>query len=80
MKVNFAYRGFPGGSVIKNLPAKARDAGDVCSIPGSIKSPAGGIATHSTILVWRIPQRGLVVYSPLSCKELLNMHKGGLFM
>ena len=40
---------FPGGSVVKNLPAKARDAG---SIPGSGRSPRGG---HASILAWRIP-------------------------
>ena len=33
-------RGFPGGSVVKNLPAKA---GDVGLIPGSGRSPGGGI-------------------------------------
>ena len=32
-------RGFPGGSVVKNLPAKAGDSG---SIPGSGKSPGEG--------------------------------------
>ena len=31
--------GFPGGSVVKNLPANARDVG---SIPGSGRSPGGG--------------------------------------
>ena len=31
--------GFPGGSVVKNLPANAGDTG---SIPGSGKSPKGG--------------------------------------
>ena len=31
--------GFPGGSVLKNLPAKAGDAG---SIPGSGRSPGEG--------------------------------------
>ena len=31
--------GFPGGSVVKNLPAKAGDAG---SIPGSGRSPGEG--------------------------------------
>ena len=30
---------FPGGSVIKNLPV---NAGDMCSIPGSGRSPEGG--------------------------------------
>ena len=31
--------GFPGGSVVKNLPANAGDTG---SIPGSERSPGGG--------------------------------------
>ena len=34
--------GFPGGSVVKNLPANAGDAGDMDSIPGLGRSPAGG--------------------------------------
>ena len=33
------WRGFPGGLVIKNLPASAGDAG---SIPGSGRSPGEG--------------------------------------
>ena len=32
--------GFPGGSAVKNLPAKAKDAGDTGSIPG--RSPGEG--------------------------------------
>ena len=31
--------GFPGGSVVKNPPPNARDAG---SVPGSGRSPGGG--------------------------------------
>ena len=31
--------GFPGGAVVKNLPAKAGDLRDLCSIPGSGRSP-----------------------------------------
>ena len=27
------------------------------------------MATHSNILSWRIPQRGLAGYSPCGCKE-----------
>ena len=34
--------GFPGDSVVKNLPAKARDTGDIGSIPGLERSPAEG--------------------------------------
>ena len=34
-----AYMGFPGGSVVKNLPA---NAGDIGSIPGWGRSPGEG--------------------------------------
>ena len=33
---------FPGGSVVKNLPANVGDAGDVGSVPGLGRSPGGG--------------------------------------
>ena len=35
-------QGFPGGSVVKNLPAPAGDARNVGSVPGSGRSPGGG--------------------------------------
>ena len=34
--------GFPGGSVVKNMPAKAGDIGGMDSILGSGRSPIGG--------------------------------------
>ena len=34
--------GFKGGSVVKNPPANAGDAGDKAWIPGSGRSPGGG--------------------------------------
>ena len=34
--------GLPGGTVVKNLPANARDTGDLGLIPGSGRSPGGG--------------------------------------
>ena len=34
--------GFPGGSVVKNTPANAGDAGDVGSVPGLGRSPGVG--------------------------------------
>ena len=34
--------GFPGGSVVKDLPASAGDTGDMGLIPGSGGSPGGG--------------------------------------
>ena len=50
--------GFPGGLVVKNLPANAGDAGDVVvgSIPGWGNSLEKEMATHSSILAWNIPQ------------------------
>ena len=35
-------KGFPGGSVVKNLATNARDAGDAGFTPGSGRSPGGG--------------------------------------
>ena len=43
--------GFPGGSVVKNLPANAGDAG---LIPGSGRSLEKGMGTHSSNLAWEI--------------------------
>ena len=37
--------GFPGGSVVKNLPANARRLGDAGLIPGLGRSPGGGHGT-----------------------------------
>ena len=33
---------FPGGTVVKNLPARARDVRDPGSVPESGRSPGGG--------------------------------------
>jgi len=41
--------------VVKNPPANAGDIRDGGSIPGLGRSPGGGMATHSSILTWRIP-------------------------
>ena len=48
----YVCMGFPGGSVVKNLPANARDT-DV--IPGSGRSPGEG---NGRILTWEIMERG----------------------
>ena len=37
-----AQKGFPDGSVVKNLPARARAAGDAGLIPGLGRSPGEG--------------------------------------
>ena len=47
--------GFPGGAVVKNLPANAGDAGNAGFIPGLGRSPGVGNGNHSSILSWRIP-------------------------
>ena len=36
------FRGFPGGSMVKNLPANAGDAKGAGLIPGSERSPGEG--------------------------------------
>ena len=40
---------------VKNPPTNARDRGDEGSVPGSGRSLEEDIATHSSILAWRIP-------------------------
>jgi len=50
-----SIRGFPGGSVVKNLPANAGEAGDTSSIPKLGRSHEKEMGTHSSILAWRIP-------------------------
>ena len=62
------YLGFPGDSVVKNLPA---NAGDEDLIPGSGRCPGEG--NWQPTLVF-LPgkshgQRSLVGYSPRGCKE-----------
>ena len=48
----YLYLGFPGGSVVKNLPANAEDTGSLGQ-----EDPLGKeMATHSSILAWRIPR------------------------
>ena len=45
-------KGFPDGSDVKE---SACNAGDPVSIPGLGRSLEKGMATHSSILAWRIP-------------------------
>jgi len=45
-----SYWGFPEGSVVKNPPANAADAGDLGLIPGFERSLEEEMATHSSIL------------------------------
>ena len=58
------YRRLPRWSLVKNTPADAGDIRDVGLISGLGKSLEKEMATHSSILAWRIGQRSLAGYSP----------------
>ena len=56
--------------MVKNPPANAGDVRDADSILGGEDPLEEGMATHSSILAWRIHgQRSLVGYSPRGRKE-----------
>ena len=55
-RLNDLYRGFPNGSVVKNLPAKTGHTRDAGSIPWLSKIPGKQeMATHFSVLAWKIP-------------------------
>ena len=64
--------GFPGSSVVKNLPANAGDTGDTGSIPGLGRSPGewNGNQLQYCCLIKFHGQRSLASYSPWGRKEL----------
>ena len=47
--------GFPGGAVVKNLPANAGEAGDSGSTLGQEDPLEQEMATYASILAWKIP-------------------------
>jgi len=47
--------GFLGGSLVKNTPVNAGDAGDVGPISGLGRPPRVGNGKHSSILDWKMP-------------------------
>ena len=49
------YMGFPGGPVVKNPPANAGDTRDTVQSRGREDPLEEGMATHSSILAWKIP-------------------------
>ena len=70
-RMQVLIRYFPGGSVVKNLPANAGDLRDPGSIPGLEDPLKKEMATHSSIVAWRIPwTESLVGFSPWHLKEL----------
>ena len=68
---NHIAQGFQGGSVVKNLPAKAGDVGVADSIPGLERSPGEGNGSPLRILVWKISWTGEPCgLKSTGCKEL----------
>ena len=55
LKKTKKQQGFPGGTVVTNLPASAGDATDAGSTPESEDTLEQEMATHSNILAWKIP-------------------------
>ena len=54
----FKIIAFPTGSAGKEFVCNAGDTGNAGSIPGSGRSPQGGMATHSGILAGKTPWTG----------------------
>ena len=76
------YLGFPSGSVVKNPPANAGDTEEAGSIPGSGRSLEEKMATHSSVLAWRIPwteeSGGLQSIRVTKSQTRLSTHRGTL--
>jgi hypothetical protein len=64
-------QGSPSGRVVQTLPAKAGDAVDSGSIPGSERSPGvgNGNPLQYSCLENSMERRSLAGYSPWGCKE-----------
>ena len=64
-------QGRPGGSVIKNLPASARDTGDTGSVSGPKKIPCRRKRQPPPVFLLEKDhgQRNLADYSPWACEE-----------
>ena len=59
--------GFPGGTVVKNLPASQ----ETWDLPLGREDPLEKeMATHSNIFAWEILQRTLVGYNPWGLKRI----------
>ena len=67
--------------MVKNPPANAEDTGDEGSIPGSGRSLEEEMATHSSILAWRVPWteepgglQSMGLQSPIQLRDLAYPH------
>ena len=55
MEILMVWRNLVLMALVKTLPANAGDMRDVGSVPGRGRSPEEGVATHSSVLAWRVP-------------------------
>ena len=55
MFLKHSFRGFPGGSVVKNLLAMQEPQNMLVRSLDQEDRLEEGLATHSSILAWRIP-------------------------
>ena len=73
--------GFPGGAVVKNLPANTGDARDAGSTPGSGRSPGARMTTCSSIFCLENSQTeepgGPIVHRVIKSRTRLSMHALG---
>ena len=71
--------GFPGGIVVKTLPANERDMGSIPEL-GKSDPPEKEMATHSSFLAWKISWRGepgglqSIGWKELDITKELSMH------
>ena len=63
-----SLRGFPSGSVVKNLTANAGNMG-LISDPGTSLGEQNGSSLQYSCLGRSLGQRSLAAYSPWGCKE-----------
>ena len=54
-RYNTQIKGFPAGSVVKNLPADTGEAGDQVRFLGQKSSLEEAMSIHSSILPWEMP-------------------------
>ena len=71
LRVQMLNRGFPGGTMVKNLPANTGDSGGRSLIPESGKSPGGGNGNPLQYSCQKSrEQRSLLGCGPWDHKEL----------
>ena len=69
-------QGFPSSSVVKNLPVNAGDSGSILAQEDPLEKE---MATHSSILIWKIPWTAVVSKNrSFWIFQVCHVPKGGL--